>query len=131
MSGERYRLRLVDGTFAVARLPGDAAWPAWADGLPFASVTRSRHETSVVCAEARVPPGTPTVERDYALLMLEGPLAFEAVGVLASITVPLAAARVPILAISTFDTDYVLVKQAMLERAVAALIAAGHSVEEA
>jgi hypothetical protein len=62
-------------------------------------------------------------------LEVQGPLEFELTGILAGISAPLAAAGVPIFAVSTFDTDYVLVHSAHLERAVEALKGAGHSVE--
>ena len=88
-------------------------------------MTRSREELSIVCEEQRVPEGV-RGERGWVALKLEGPFPFAMTGVLASFLQPLAEEKIAIFAISTFDTDYVLVKRADLERAMKALAAAGH-----
>ena len=115
---------------AVCRLASDARIPGWALEGGFFCVVRTLDELSMVCAEDictedRVSDGAP-VERGWLALKLEGPFPFSMTGVLASFVEPLAAAQVPIFAISTFDTDYVLIKRKDLERAVRALAAAGH-----
>ncbi len=120
-------LSLLKGRFAVCRLaPGDEV-PAWANGGGFTSVTRARDELSVVCAEGAVPDGT-RCERGWRAFQVEGPLDFGLTGVLASVLVPLAEAEVSIFAVSTFDTDYVMVRAECVERAMTALAAAGHRV---
>jgi hypothetical protein len=111
---------------AVCRLPAGAAWPREPGGA-FVAVTRAAGELSVVCEEGSVPAGA-RVEAGWRALRVRGPLAFEVVGVVASISAPLAEAGVPVFVISTFDTDYVLVKVADVDRAVAALRSAGHEV---
>ncbi len=120
-------LRVLEGEFAVWRLPSDSPPPPL-DETSFLSVTRTAAELSVVGPADMVPDGA-AVEAGWACLEVSGPLAFELTGVLAGISVPLAAAGVPIFVVSTFDTDYVLVPRAKLERALAALKAAGHRVE--
>jgi uncharacterized protein len=120
-------LRLLPGRFAVCRLPPRAEIPAWADGS-FVSITRTGDELSLVCPEGAVPAGT-RCESGWRVLQVKGPLDFALTGILASIAQPLAAARVSIYAISTFDTDHVLVREHSLEEAVAALRQAGHRVE--
>jgi hypothetical protein len=119
------RFSVVPGTFAVLRLAPDAAVPPGVLVPPFHSVTRTPSELSVVCPDEAVPQGA-RAERGWAILALEGPFPFELTGILASILVPLAEARVGIFALSTFDTDYVLVKRDRLDEALAALAAAGH-----
>jgi hypothetical protein len=64
------------------------------------------------------------------VLRVAGKLPFDATGILASIAVPLANGGVPIFAISTFDTDYLLVRESSLDAAVRLLRDAGHSVSE-
>jgi len=91
----------------------------------FFCVIRARDEVSVVCPEDLVPHRVPA-ERGWATLKLEGPFPFDLTGVLAAFLDPLAEAKVPIFAISTFNTDYVLVKRENIARAVEALLAAGH-----
>ncbi|MFN7988603.1 MAG: ACT domain-containing protein [Thermoanaerobaculia bacterium] len=121
----RLRFALVPGSYAVVRLAPDATIPASALVPPFHSVTRTPAELSLVCPEEAVPAGA-RAETGWALLSLVGPFPFSMVGVLASVLAPLAEAGVSIFALSTFDTDHVLVKRETLEAAVAALTAAGH-----
>lgn len=114
-------------SYSVCRLPADAAVPTWATG-EVVSITRTADELSVVCSEGAVPTGV-RIEVGFRCLRVAGTLDFSAVGVLASLLVPLAAAGIPVLALSTFDTDYLFVKDAALEVAVQALRAAGHQVQ--
>jgi hypothetical protein len=123
----RLRLHVLTERVAVCRLDGTSRVPAWAEGPGFVSITRAGAELSVVCAEDRVPAEI-AAERGYAVIAVEGPLAPELVGVLVSLAVPLADAAMPILAIGTFDTDYVLVRSAALGRALSVLREAGHDV---
>jgi hypothetical protein len=123
------RLTTLDGRFAIARLPADAAVPRWAVGQVVA-VTRTPEELSVICAERPVPEATPA-ERGWRCLQVQGPLSFEMTGVLASLSGPLADARIPLLAFSTYDTDYLLIQEEHLAAAHAALERAGHRVDRA
>jgi uncharacterized protein len=91
----------------------------------FFCVARTADELSIVCEEDRVPDGV-TSEKDWVALRLEGPFPFSMTGVLASFIQPLADAAIPIFAISTFDTDYVLIKRETLSAAILALGNAGH-----
>lgn len=108
------------GSWAIVRLGPDDAVPEWAAGATFSSLTRTRDELSIVCPESAVPGSVPR-EGEWAMLKLAGPFPFNAVGVLSSIASPLARAGIPIVAIGTWDTDYVLVKRAELGRALEAL----------
>ncbi len=117
------RLRVMPGELAVCRLSPDAPRPSWAGG-GFVSITRSPGELSVVCAADAVPRDV-RAERGWRALVLTGEFDFNLVGVLKQILDPLAEAGVSVFAISTYDTDYVLVRQ--LSDAVAAL--AGASID--
>ncbi len=125
------QLTLLPERFAVCRLPTDAPIPAWvfAADAPLWSITRTREETSIVVEEAGVPPSVTQVEPGWRALLLHGPLPFATVGVIAALSAPLAAARVPVFVLSTYDTDVVLVKSESLDAAVAALRGAGVRVE--
>lgn len=120
-------LTLKPGRFAICRFPGGSPVPAWALGRRVFAVVAREGELSVLCPEEHVPAETRS-EAGWRLLELAGPFPFEATGILASVLGPLAAAGVGILALSTFDTDLVLVKEERLEEALAALRAAGHAV---
>jgi hypothetical protein len=89
------------------------------------SMTRTANELSIVCAEEHVPSGIQAA-LGWACLQLQGPFPFEMTGVLAAILNPLAAAEIGIFAVSTFDTDYILVKVDRLQAAEEALERAGH-----
>jgi hypothetical protein len=114
-------------TLAVCRLDATASIPTWADGSGFVSVTRTADELSIVCEAARVPQDA-KAERDWRAFTLEGPLDFALVGVLKQVLDPLAEAKIGIFAISTYDTDTVLVKAAQFEQAITALTRFGHTV---
>lgn len=123
------KYRILVERVAVCRFAGDAPVPAWALDAEFFGVVRSREELSLVCPETACEKNLPQgalVERGWVALQLQGPFPFSMTGVLASFLQPLAEAQIPIFAVSTFDTDYVLIKQANLEHAVLALAAAGH-----
>jgi uncharacterized protein len=117
---------------AVCRLRPDAPTPSWVEIArgPLVSITRTRHELSLVVLQELVPPGV-DAETGWRALSVRGPLAFSLTGVLASLAAPLADAGVPIFVVSTFETDWLLVDAIRLEHAVASLEAAGHRVHRA
>ncbi len=118
---------MLAGELAICRLPADAPAPAFPAPAPVLSITRTADELSIVCPAAGAPPGA-HVEAGWRALQVAGPLDFALTGILAAIAAPLARAGISIFAVSTFDTDYVLVREAALSEAVAALRQAGHEV---
>ena len=123
------KLLLLPGLFSVCRLGPGAPLPAWAmsGSSSLVSIIRTANELSIVCAQEDTPDDV-RQERDWRCLMVEGPLDFSLTGVLSALLAPLADAGVSIFALSTFDTDYLLVRAAQLGLAVEALSAAGHLV---
>ena len=120
-------LDVLPGRLAVCRLAPDAPLALWMDEGVVSSLSRTTAELSVVCAEASVPEGV-RVEAGWRALALRGPIDFALTGVLVRILQPLAEADVGIFALSTYDTDLVLVKEVQLADAVAALRDAGLDV---
>ncbi len=122
-------LMLLRGLFSVCQLEADAPLPAWAMSATSTifSITRTPSELSIVCVQELTPDGV-RAERDWRCLRVEGPLDFSLTGVLSALLAPLAEAGVSIFALSTFDTDYLLVRAAQLDLAITALSAAGHQV---
>ena len=120
-------LHILPERLAVCRLAPDAPVPEPPTGTSFWSVTRTSEELSVVLAEESVPAGC-QAETGWRCLKVEGPLDFGLTGILASLAAPLAEAGVSIFAISTYDTDYILVKGDDLEQARHAIAASGHRV---
>lgn len=120
-------LDVLSGQYAISRLNAAAPLPGWASRAAFSSATRTAHELSIVCAADDVPSDV-QAQRDYRALVVRGRLEFGAVGILAALAGVLAAAAVSIFVVSTYDTDYLFVRAADLDRAVAALRGAGHTV---
>lgn len=122
-------LILHDGQFAVARLEPDEAVPAWLTGAPagMTVVVRTASELSITCPEDVVPQSV-QAERGWRLFEVQGPLEFNQVGILASLVSPLAEAQVPVFAVSTFETDYLMVKAVELEKSITVLQASGHRI---
>ena len=116
---------MLKGAFAVCRLPQGSPIPEWSLREGFFSITRTVDELSVVCLEVNVP-ADERAERGWSCLQLQGPFPFAMSGVLAAFLKPLANAEIGIFAISTFDTDYVLVKANRLKAAISTLERAGH-----
>jgi hypothetical protein len=121
-------LTMLPGTLAICRLAPDAEVPAWTWTGELASVTRTPDELSIICRADAVPPGVRS-EGGWRCLKVRGPLDFALTGILAALTAPLAAAGIALFAVSTYDTDYLLVKAEMLDRAAETLRGAGHRVE--
>jgi hypothetical protein len=126
-----YSLTLLPGRYAVCLLPPTAPPPVWASGGDFVSITRTSDELSIICSQAALPAPLPdhiTVARDWVLLRVEGPFAFDVTGVLAALSATLAQAGVVTLAVATYQTDYLLVKMEQLSTAMQALTTMGHSL---
>lgn len=115
---------------AVCRLAPATSWPVPPPGATLYSATVTAHELSVVCHEGDEPPGA-QVESGWRALAVVGPLEFDQVGIISSITVPLAAVDIGVFVVSTFDTDLVLVKDVDIDATIDALYAVGHRVTSA
>ena len=124
----RLRLFLLDCRMAVCRLGPRDEVPEWAGGSAFSSVTRTSTELSIVCRENAVPEGIAR-EGGWRIFQVEGLLDFALTGVMASIAGPLGEAGVSLFAVSTFDTDYVMVRERDGEQAANVLRAAGHRID--
>jgi hypothetical protein len=119
-------LALAPGRFAVCRLaPDDPLPPGLLDAAEFVAVVRTPTELSIVCPERLAPSGA-RCESGWRLIQVAGPLDFALTGILLSLLDPLARVGVSVFAASTYDTDYLLIKEATLDRARQALAAAGH-----
>ena len=122
-------LQVLPGDYAICRLPAGTALPTGLDpGAGVVSVTWTPDEVSVICPSDQAPDGA-TVETPWRCLRVAGLVELTLTGVLASLTGPLAEARVNLFAFSTYDTDYLLVPAVRLAEALAALTGAGHRVE--
>ena len=123
----KHLLKLLPGRYAVCRFSPEASIPEPPARGEFFSVTRTATELSVVLPEGNAPADA-RCETGFRLLRVEGSLDFAAVGILAALVAPLAEAGIPVLSVSTFDTDYLLVRAVKMNEAGDALRAAGHTV---
>lgn len=122
-------LSILPDPFAVCRLSPDADIPAWTRNEEFYSITRSRDELSIVCMSKDVPENI-RAECDWRALKVRGPLDFSLTGIFAAIINPLSEAKIPIFAISTYDTDYIFIREDSLTQVVAILSKEGHSIDQ-
>ena len=128
MNIPKLTLSILPNHFAICRLSPDVDIPVWCKNTEFYSITRSRDELSVVCFNENVPLDV-EAERDWRALRIQGQLDFSLVGILSSLVSPLAEAEISVFAISTYDTDYVLVREKFLSQTISVLKKEGHSVK--
>lgn len=126
MRPPRFTFLVHDERLAIVRLPADAPLPAWARGS-FVTISRTRSELSIVCAQVHVPAGV-LHEHDKIALGIEGTIPMTTIGILASLCGALAAANVPVFVISTYDTDWLLVSAERFTAARGALETEGHEL---
>ena len=120
------RLEVVEGEFTVSKVSGMHEVNLAA---PWLFIGRTDAETSVVCLSAHAPVHCLAREDGWRAFRVAGQMDFGLTGVLAGLATVLAQASVSIFALSTFDTDYILVKKGNLSKALEALASAGHEVE--
>jgi len=126
-SRQLLRFRQLSGAYAIVRLAPDTAIPEWAGPGNFTSIARTADELSIVCAAESVPKDVAPGLR-WICLKLEGPFPFSQTGVLLSFIEPLSNNGVPIFAVATYDTDYILIPQEHAYHALVLLGEAGHEL---
>lgn len=120
MTVENLTLKLLDKTYAVCSLSKNKKIPLWAIEGDFLSITKTEDELSIVCEEKNVAEGI-KYEGNWKILKIEGPLDFSLVGILAKISNLMAKNNISIFAISTYDTDYILIKLGNINKAIEVL----------
>ncbi|WP_298839585.1 ACT domain-containing protein [Clostridium sp.] len=110
-------MKVLAEKFGVCRLNKNALIPEWVGASNFYSVTKTSDELSIVCSQASIPSDI-KCEKDWRILKIEGPLEFSLIGILSSISTILAKEGISIFAISTYDTDYILVKEKDIDNAI-------------
>lgn len=121
-------LRVIEGEFSIAKVQSLAEIPAEVWASEFVSLTKTARERSLVYPSS-VPLKSEKIEPGWSAIEVVGPLDFALVGILSTLLAPLAADKISVFVVSTFDTDFILVKTEKLEAAVSALLSAGHEVE--
>lgn len=128
MTNISLKLTLLSGRFAICKFTPDSSLPDWVMNSPVFSISRTFDELSIMCEEQYIPV---EIEREsgWRAFKFEGPFDFQQVGILNAVTAPLAQAKIGIFAISTYDTDYVLIKELHLNKTISALSDYGHKIE--
>jgi hypothetical protein len=121
------KFRQLPGLYVIIRQDSNSPVPGWAMKGEFVSITRTADELSIVCPADHIPKEFSTVPR-WNCLKLKGPFPFTQTGVLLGFIEPLSSNAVPIFAISTYDTDYILIPQEHIDRALILLREAGHEL---
>lgn len=127
MSEKILTMKLLKEEYGVCRLDKTELIPEWAQDKGFFSITRTSDELSIVCSQDNIPNHI-KCERDWKILKIEGVLDFSLIGILASISTILAQQGISIFTISTYDTDYILVKNKDIDNAIESLIKEGYEV---
>jgi hypothetical protein len=127
VAARHFELTLLPERFAISRLAADEPIPLWATEGQFFSVTRTGDELSIVSELSRVPVGVQS-QPGWHILKVHGPFVLSEIGVLSALAAPLAEAKISLFAVSTFDTDYLLVAAETLSAAINALGQAGHTI---
>jgi uncharacterized protein len=133
MEQKKFTLSILESRFGICKLKENSEInpevhpevPSWVHESNFFSITRTPEELSVVCQENRIPADI-KAEKDWKCLKIEGPLDFELTGILAGVSRVLADCEIAIFVISTYDTDYILIREKDLESAVKVLLEAGY-----
>ncbi|MBL4931393.1 ACT domain-containing protein [Clostridium paridis] len=128
MQDFKLELKLLEKYYGVCRLSSEDEIPRWALQSDIYSITKTHDELSIVCNEEHIPEGI-ECEKQWRALKVQGPLDFSLIGILSTISRALAQQRISIFAISTYDTDYILVKDDKRNEAVEALKAIGCEIE--
>ncbi|MCB2358251.1 ACT domain-containing protein [Clostridium estertheticum] len=120
MSEKILTMKLLNEKFSVCRLNKNEQMPEWVKDSSFYSITKTSDELSIVCSQDSIPSNI-KCEKDWRILKVEGPLDFSLIGIISSISTILALKRISIFAVSTYDTDYILVKNKDIDNAILAL----------
>ncbi|GAA0180959.1 ACT domain-containing protein [Clostridium sediminicola] len=127
MSKKILTMKLLKEKYGVCRLNKIDSIPNWIKNSEFYSITKTSDELSIVCNQQDVPNDI-KCEKDWRILKIEGPLDFSLIGILASISTILAQKGISIFAVSTYDTDYILVKDSDIDNAIEALVNENYEV---
>ncbi|MBY2478332.1 ACT domain-containing protein [Clostridioides difficile] len=122
------KLKLFAEEYAVCRLNNDSKIPTWIDTKNFYSITKTEDELSIVCSNNNIPSDVKS-EKEWRILKILGPLDFSLIGILSKLSGLLAENKISIFAISTYDTDYILIKEKDIKNACKILNCNGYEVE--
>jgi uncharacterized protein len=120
---------LLKGDYSIYRLKKDSAIPSWVSESDFCSVTRTKEELSIICKDAGIKADIDIrTDRSWRILKINGPLDLSLIGIIADISNLLKDNKIPVFTISTYDTDYILIKFQYLSETISVLRNAGYKI---
>jgi uncharacterized protein len=117
---KKLTLKILKDRYSVCRLNKNDEIPKWIFDEEFFSITRTDDELSIVCLQDKIKEDI-KCEKDWKVLKIEGPLDFSLVGILSRISTLMANNGISIFAISTYDTDYILIKEESINKVIEVL----------
>lgn len=129
MDKKKLSIQFLAGRYAICRLSSNDSIPNWIDLQHFYSITKTDDELSIVCSEYGIPDSV-IAEKDWKILKIIGPLDFSLVGILSKISTLLADSKISIFSISTYDTDYILIKTTDVDNTINILNNANYTVKK-
>ena len=127
MQNRKLQLTLLNEIFGICRYENSIPIPDWAATTMMCSVTRTKKELTIVCPKMIIPAES-DCDCNWRCFRIDGGFDLDEIGVIASVSVPLAEAGISIYVVSTYDTDYFLVKDIAAEKAFAVLKDSGHKI---
>lgn len=130
MERTKLKLSLLKDTFAVCKLDKDASLPLWVTSANFFSITKTLSELSIVCSNSLVPDNIKCCNFGWKCMKVEAILDFALTGILTHLTKLLSDEEISVFVFSTYNTDYIMVKEHCLERALLVLSREGHFITQ-
>ncbi len=124
----RLELQILKDVYAVYRFGTDSDIPDWIYDSDFYSITKTKDELSIVCKQNDTIDKELAVNENWRTFKIHGPLDFSLIGIIAEISRILKESNISILTVSTYDTDYILVKSQYLNQAIDSLEFNGHHI---
>ena len=122
-------LIILKYSYAICRCGNDSSIPKWLDRSDFYSLTRTPDELSIICNQEVVEPDEDLIiDKNWQIIKVNGPLDLSLIGIIADISLILKKSKIPVFIISSYDTDYFLVKEEKLDKAVVSLKNNGYKI---
>ena len=127
MKQRQLQLSLLKDKYGICTLPNTAPIPDWALTQSLASITRTEKELTIVC-RLEILPSQYQSDLNWRCFKIDGSFDLNQIGVISSISSPLADAGISIYVISTYDTDYFLIQEHNLKQTISTLSDIGHNI---
>lgn len=125
-----FNLTVLEKKYSIYKFQKGSVLPEWVYSSEFCSVTKTDEELSVVTAQTDHISDWVDCSKDWRILKIEGPLDFSLIGVIADISAIFKEVKISVFIISTYNTDYILVKEKDLDSSIASLHNKGYNIRK-